>query len=395
MDANVLEQALNEFPTPFYLFDEGELHRRIAHLQSLVGARAHLCYAMKANSFIVQQAARDVYRFEVCSPGELRICQEQGIPDEKLVISGVVKDEELMRELVFEHPAIARYTIESLSQFDMLERLATQAACRIPVLIRLTSGNQFGVNAQEVKDLVLRAIAGSAIEFCGVQFFSGTQKTSLKRLKRELTQVDNLIAQLEEECGAPVRELEFGPGFPVMYFDSEEEAAVKQDELAKGFGELLADLRFKGEVSLEMGRAIAASCGTYVTRFVDLKTNAGENYALVDGGKHQIAYFGNALAMNQPPCWQYPAREGEEVSIWNICGSLCTVNDILAKQLPLRAPVVGDALVFERAGAYCMTEGISLFLSRDLPRVVLRDASGALRLARDSVQTYVFNNPAC
>ena len=34
-----------------------------------------LCYAIKANPFIIEQAARDADRVEVCSPGELRICQ--------------------------------------------------------------------------------------------------------------------------------------------------------------------------------------------------------------------------------------------------------------------------------------------------------------------------------
>ena len=46
---------------------------------------------------------------------------------------------------------------------------------------------------------------------------------------------------------------------------------------------------------------------------------------------------------------------------------LCTINDILVKRLPLGGLEIGDVLVFEQAGAYCMTEGIALFLSRDLP----------------------------
>ena len=54
---------------------------------------------------------------------------------------------------------------------------------------------------------------------------------------------------------------------------------------------------------------------------------------------------------------------------------------------------IGDVLAFENAGAYCITEGISLFLSRDLPKVVLIDENGAARIVRGSQQTEALNTP--
>jgi hypothetical protein len=38
-----------------------------------------------------------------------------------------------------------------------------------------------------------------------------------------------------------------------------------------------------------------------------------------------------------------------------------------------------------------MTEGLSLFLSRDLPRVILADRQGNLVQARDRIETWTFN----
>ena len=394
MDSIAIERTLELYPTPFYLFDEGEVHAQIEHLRSLLPARAQLCYAMKANSFILRQAARDADRIEACSPGELRTCLALGVPEGKIVISGVHKNEALMRELVDEHPDIARYTAESTAQFDLLERCARAVGRRIPLLLRLTSGNQFGMDADAIKGLAQRCIDNPAIDFCGIQYFSGTQKTSPKRIDRELKQLDALIAELEHDCNIPVAELEYGAGLPVLYFDSEQDAAARQDELATTVGALLDGMAFAGELSIELGRSIAASCGTYATRVVDAKRNAGDNYAIVDGGRHHIAYYGNALAMKQPPCRVIPERTGETREAWNICGSLCTVNDILAKQLDLCDLRIGDVLVFERAGAYCMTEGISLFLSRDLPRVILRDIDGHFELARERFETYPLNTPA-
>jgi len=393
MTVSPVESALAQFPTPFYLFDAEILSAQISHIRALLPAHVELCYAMKANAFITDKAASEVERIEACSPGEVRICQACGVPDAKIVISGVHKDAELMRELVTEHPAIARYTVESIAQFDLLEQVAREAGRRISILIRLTSGNQFGVDAVVAKDLAARCTENGPLELAGIQLFSGTQKTSLKRMKKELDAADRLIGEIEAECGMSVAEFEYGPGLPVLYFDEDNVAESEQDDIARGLGELLQSMSFQGRIAIELGRAIAASCGTYATRVVDAKSNGGNNYAIVDGGKHQIAYYGNAMAMKQPPCRMIPERAGS-AEPWNICGSLCTVTDILVKQLPISDLHIGDAVVFERAGAYCATEGIALFLCRDLPRVIVRDHDGELHLVRDRIETYPLNNPA-
>lgn len=53
---------------------------------------------------------------------------------------------------------------------------------------------------------------------------------------------------------------------------------------------------------------------------------------------------------------------------WTIAGSLCTMNDILVRNLELEEPR-GDYLMFENAGAYSVTEGMAVFLSHELPTV--------------------------
>ena len=83
----------------------------------------------------------------------------------------------------------------------------------------------------------------------------------------------------------------------------------------------------------------------------------------------------------------------DELQHWNLFGSLCTINDILAKQLPLPDLKKGDVIVFENTGAYAMTEGISLFLSRDLPSVLLREEDGSVTCLRDQIPTYPLNQP--
>ena len=78
---------------------------------------------------------------------------------------------------------------------------------------------------------------------------------------------------------------------------------------------------------------------------------------------------------------------------WNICGSLCSMNDILAKQVSLPEVDIGDTLCFENAGAYCMTEGMALFLSREIPAVYLITEDGSQVLVRAPFETARLNTP--
>ena len=150
------------------------------------------------------------------------------------------------------------------------------------------------------------------------------------------------------------------------------------------------NMKYKGKIVMELGRSIAASCGYYLTKVVDTKTNNNQNYAILDGGIHHLVYYGQTMAMKIPYYDIYPKRAEENVQNWNLMGSLCTINDILVKQLPVSNLQKGDIFVFKNTGAYCVTEGISLFLSRDLPQVGLL-RNGKLEIVRKAFETYKLN----
>jgi len=380
--------------TPFYLFDEGVLAERIGALRDGLPEGTKVCYAMKANSFVLAAASRAADLIEVCSPGEFATCEALGIPYAKLVISGVYNDPEWTRELIASGAPVHRITAESPAQFALIEQAARQAGGDVPVLLRLTSGNQFGMDLEDLLDIVAHKDAYPHVQICGVQYFSGTQKR-LKRVCRELEHLDSILARLGEMMGEDPLELEYGTGMPVEYCEPDESVTSQADrEFLQGLSGALSSMKFAGPKILEFGRAIAASCGTYVTRVVDTKCNKGNNYAIVDGGKHQLVFYGQSLALRPPVARFVPERQGEQQHAWTICGALCTVGDVLVSQAELTELCVGDCVVFPNAGAYSMAEGMSLFLSRDLPRVYLRDVSGAIRLVRDRIETSPLNTPA-
>ena len=385
-----LDKLLKENKSAFYVFDIGKLKKRIDYIRSRLPEKISQCYAVKANTFIVKEIIEDVERFEICSPGEAEICSQLGIPEYKTVVSGVYKTPEVMECMVASSTCERIYTVESLTQFQLFRELSDKNQCTLPILLRLTNDSQFGINEVDIENIIIHRAEYKNLKILGLQYFSGTQKTSLKKYKREIEHLDKFLCKLRDDYGYKADELEYGPGFPLSYFISD---TINEEELFDGFLELVESMSYKAKVTLELGRSIAASCGRYLTHVVDIKRNKGQNYVLVDGGMHHIVYFGQYMGMKQPILSVYGKETPLCTETWNICGSLCSMNDIIAKQVALPDMEIGDVLCFENTGAYCMTEGISLFLSRDLPAVYLLKESGNTICVRKSFETMKLNIP--
>ena len=144
------KSILDKYKTPLFVYDIDTLHERAEYLK--FNKNFNLVYAVKANTFIVKQIDKDVERYEICSFGEFEICHNLGISHNKMVISGVNKD--FIEELISKYDDIFKYTIESFTQYELLKELCNKYKRHINVLIRLTSGNQFGVNEEVLKSII-------------------------------------------------------------------------------------------------------------------------------------------------------------------------------------------------------------------------------------------------
>jgi len=220
-------EAVKEFGTPSFIFDERILGERIKYLRQMLPESVGLCYAVKANAFIIPYVAGLVERLEVCSPGEYDICKKYGISTSQMVMSGVNKTEEYVRRVVqddLRENGVCRavYTVESSRQAQILEAAAEQAGTALRVLLRFSSGNQFGMGAEELTGIVeTRKTRYRHLSIQGIQYFSGTQRRSIRNTVRELAGICRLMDDLELRAGLKCEELEYGTGFPVCYFQGE------------------------------------------------------------------------------------------------------------------------------------------------------------------------------
>ena len=377
------------YSTPYYVFDTDEFAKRAAMIKAALG-NIHLCFSIKANPFLLHRIPEGLDRVEVCSPGELEICIALGIDPSSIIYSGVMKEEtDITRAITY---GAGILTCESIRHARLESKVALSQGKKVDVILRLSSGNQFGMSLTDIEYIISNPDEFKGISVIGLHYYSGTQK-SLRKIKKDLDKIESAISTLDEKYGFKPELIEYGPGLCVYYFepDWEEKEKAALDEAAT----VLKEFAEKYPLGIEMGRFLAASCGKYFTTVKDIKTQGDANYVILDGGIHHLNYFGQRMAMEGPPI-RY-ATEGkkapdEEVD-YTLFGSLCTVADVLVREVRLPHLDIDDVLEFGHCGAYSMTEAPALFLSRFLPAIYAYSSDKGYELLRDHIPASDINKP--
>ncbi len=377
--------------TPYYVFDTDEFAKRAAMIRAALdckgGRRIPLCFSIKANPFLLHRLPESLDHVEVCSPGELEICIALGVKPESIIYSGVMKEKCDIERAVSYGAGIL--TCESIRHAALISEVMIEciqkgaheaefAETKAQVILRLTSGNQFGMSHEDIEYIISHPDEFKGIEVMGIHYYSGTQK-SLRKINKDLEKIKSALTGLKEKYGFEPQLVEYGPGLCVEYFEDDWQEKEKQalDEAA----EVLREFAVEYPLGIEMGRFLAASCGKYYTQVKDLKSTGDANYAILDGGIHHLNYFEQRMAMQVPPIKVYAGEvsENEEKNgveltelpdtDYTLCGSLCTVADVLVREVKLKKLELGDVLEFGHCGAYSVTEAPALFLSRQLPAI--------------------------
>lgn len=377
--------------TPYYVFDTDEFAKRAAMIRAALdckgGRRIPLCFSIKANPFLLHRLPEGLDHVEVCSPGELEICIALGVKPESIIYSGVMKEKCDIERAVSYGAGIL--TCESIRHAALISEVMLEciqegaheaefAETKAHVILRLTSGNQFGMSLEDIEYIISHPDEFKGIAVMGIHYYSGTQK-SLRKINKDLEKIKSALVMLKDKYSFEPQLVEYGPGLCVEYFEEDWQEKEKQslDEAA----EVLREFAEEYPLGIEMGRFLAASCGKYYTQVKDLKSTGDANYAILDGGIHHLNYFGQRMAMQVPPIKVYGGEvsENEEKpgveltqmpdADYTLCGSLCTVADVLVREVKLKKLEIGDILEFANCGAYSVTEAPALFLSRQLPAI--------------------------
>jgi diaminopimelate decarboxylase len=375
--------------TPFFVYERRLIDARIAHLRKHLPAAVALHYAVKANPMpaVVQHLAGLVDGFDVASAGEMQIALDTRMPATRVSFAGPGKTDTELAQAIAGDITIE---IESAGEMRRLATLADKLGLRPRVALRINPDfevkgagmrmgggpQQFGIDAERVPEL-LRALAGSGLDFVGFHIFAGSQNLRADMLQGVQERTVELAIALASDAPAPIRHLNIGGGFGIPYFPKD--VALDIAPIGEALGRLI-EKRVKpalpqAQLIIELGRYIIGEAGIYVSRIIDRKESRGQVFLVCDGGlHHQLAASGN---FGQVIRRNYPVAIGNRMSepvaeTASVVGCLCTPLDLLADKVELPRADVGDLVVVFQSGAYGLTASPSRFLGHpEAPEILV------------------------
>jgi diaminopimelate decarboxylase len=153
--------------TPCYVYDIDILKKRIGDIKNELPG-IPLTFSIKANSFVLNSITEEVSHVEVCSPGELHICKALSLSPDKIIYSGVMKEETDIREAITYGVHIL--TAESKRHYTLISNVAQELGKIVNVILRISSDNQFGMDSEDIYEIVSNKEVHNNIHLCGFHY---------------------------------------------------------------------------------------------------------------------------------------------------------------------------------------------------------------------------------
>ena len=388
--ARVSELA-SEATTPFFAYSGDAVVAKIAQLRQALGPETEIFYSIKANPSLglCQVIAREGVGAELASIGELLLAKKAGFAPEKIIFAGPGKtDEELETAAVM---GIAAINAESAGEIERLAEIAARLGVVARVALRVNPAaalkgaqmrmgggpQQFGIDEEQVPEVLDRFAGHPNLQFTGLHVYAGTQLFDTAAILANCENTLEVGRAISERIEQPLQEVDFGGGFGVPYFENSPEFDL--EGFGRGYRDLIEEAKarpeFKGaRFIIELGRYLVAEAGVYVTRVVDVKRSRGKKYIVTDGGmNHHITATGNfgqvfrkaypvALVNRMDSPIEEPAA---------VVGPCCTPLDVLGQNIDLPGVGVGDLIGVFYSGAYGYSASSLAFLSHPTPAEVM------------------------
>jgi diaminopimelate decarboxylase len=375
-----LTEAAETFGTPLYAYDWTEIQARadsiwaaFGHLQ---GIQTRAFYAMKANPNLnlLRRLSKLNFGFEACSGGELERAILAGASGSSVVMHGPGKLEvDFVRAL----EVGATVALDSVNESTRIAKVAPKSrvlirvnpGLRVSTHDHLATGNaesKFGVRIEDVPEAVSRA-EKLGLEVAGLHMHIGSHIENPEDYTEALERVSGLAAQI-----GPRPIFDMGGGFG-LHFNLEPLAELGSQ----------AASRFQAkELWFEPGRFLVASSGALVVRVLEVKQTA-RKFAAIDAGMSELIRPMLYGAVHPVTSLVTESRELETV---DLAGPACESGDVMARDVSLPKPQIGDLLAIGTAGAYGASMA-SNYLTRSRPaEVLLENNAWTLLRRRETVQ---------
>jgi diaminopimelate decarboxylase len=384
-----LARIAEEVGTPFYCYSTATIERHFrVFSDAFVGARALVCYAMKANSnqAVLTTLARLGAGMDVVSEGELRRARAAGVPGSKIIFSGVGKTRAEMALGLDED--IRCFNVESEPELEALAEVAASRGRRARIAIRVNpdvdarthakistgkSENKFGIPISRAREVYARARALPGIEVGGVDMHIGSQITELEPFDDAFALLADFVRQLRAD-GHAIDHVDLGGGLGIPYrFDNEPPPHPER------YAEIV-ERRTRNldcEVFFEPGRLIVGNAGVLVTTVIYVKRGEKSNFVIVDAAMNDLIRPTLYDAHHEIRPLRDPSPEGARFRA-DVVGPVCESGDYLALDRELPELRAGDRIAILSAGAYGAVQAGTYNSRLLIPEVMVKGGAFAV-----------------
>ena len=403
-----LTDLVAEHGSPAYVLDEEDFRARARAFRDGF-ADCDVYYAGKA--FLCTTVARWIdeegLSLDVCTGGELAVAERAGFPMDRVGFHGNNKSPaELARAVEL---GVGRIIVDSFHEIERLAELVSSASTTARVMLRVTAGVEahtheyiatahedqkfgFSISSGDALAAVHRIREVDGLELLGLHSHIGSQIFDSSGFEVAARRVLALHAQLSEEIGVELPELDLGGGFGIAYTtqDDPSDAAQLAIEMTKIVrDECKARDLAVPKLSIEPGRAIAgpAVCTVYevgTVKAVELDGGAVRTYVSVDGGMSDN--IRTALYDADYSCTLANRASDAPALITRLVGKHCEAGDIIVKDEFLPGDVrPGDLVAVPGTGAYCRSMASNYNHLLRPPVVAVKDGTSRVVVRRETL----------
>jgi diaminopimelate decarboxylase len=354
--------TFRDIRTPFYYYDLALLQKTLDTAKTEAGRYGyHVHYAVKANANarLLEMIATSGLGSDCVSGGEVQASLDAGFAPGKIVFAGVGKaDWEINLGL---DNNIFCFNAESIPELEVINELAAIKGKIARVALRInpnvdahthhyiTTGlneNKFGFNMEDMGKVTKLLKQLDNIQLIGIHFHIGSQITDMCPFQNLCVRVNEIQDFFEAE-GVTLQHINVGGGLGINYEHPNHVPVADFEAYFKVFHNHLT-LREGQQLHFELGRAIAASCGSLVTKVLYVKEGTSKKFVIVDAGMTDL--IRPALYQAYHHIENITSDAPEEV--YDVVGPICESSDTFGTGRTLNGTKRGDLIALRSAGAY-------------------------------------------
>jgi len=282
--------------TPFYLYSETQLRDNyLSFEENFKKVKPLICFAAKANTnlTILKILGKLGSGADVVSGGELLKVIKAGIKPNKIVFSGVGKNEDELILAIKKN--ILLINVESESEAKLINKLAKKVNRKVSIGIRINPNvdakthknistgkaeNKFGLSIKNFIDFYKNIDKFRNLKIDAISVHIGSQILSDVPYKKTLGVIKKIITNLNIK----LKYIDLGGGFGISYKKEEKKINLKK------YSKLVYDFKKKLNCNIifEPGRSLVGNTGILVTKIQYIKTGLNKNFIILDAGMNDF-----------------------------------------------------------------------------------------------------------